>query len=79
MLHTVQTTCASAVEPSGMPLLTILLAILFSVYIGLDGLLAAGVIVRKARDAEMTTARALGMDVSGDGSGSIPLMNLKPL
>lgn len=52
-------TCAAA-EGSDTPALAIFLAVLFSVYIALDSLLAASVIVRKAAEAESVTGGSMG-------------------
>lgn len=49
-------TCDLAAAGSDTPVLAVFLTILFSVYVGLDSLLAASVIVRKASDAEKMTA-----------------------
>lgn len=49
-------TCATATEGSDTPGLAVFLSVLFAVYIALDSLLAASVIVRKATEAESVTA-----------------------
>ena len=41
-------------------MLSAILIVLFVTYIGLDSVLGASVIARKAREAEATTDRALG-------------------
>lgn len=51
----VAATCNLAANGSDTPGLAIVLTILFSVYIGLDSLFAASVIVRKSSDAEKLT------------------------
>jgi len=51
-------TCTAAGAGSDTPGLSVFLAVLFAVYIALDSLLASSVIVRKAAEAEKTTARA---------------------
>ena len=53
-------TCTAAAAGSDTPSLAVFLAVLFSVYIALDSLLASSVIVRKAAEAEMVTGRVYG-------------------
>ena len=54
------TSCATASQGSDTPGLAVFLTVLFAVYIALDSILASSVIVRKAAEAEASTARALG-------------------
>ena len=53
-------TCTSASSSGETPTLAVFLTVLFAVYIALDSVLASAVIVRKAAEAEATTAKALG-------------------
>ncbi len=53
-------TCTTSDASSETPTLPVLLTIVFAVYIFLDSVLASSVIVRKAAEAEATTAKALG-------------------
>jgi len=53
-------TCASSAESGETPTLAVFLTIVFAVYIAFDSVLASAVIVRKAAEAEATTAKALG-------------------
>ena len=53
-------TCTAASAGSDTPGLAVFLTVLFSVYIALDSLLAASVIVRKAAEAEAITMRLIG-------------------
>ena len=50
--------CDAAATQSDTPGLATFLSVVFSVYIALDSLLAAAVIVRKAREAEKATLMA---------------------
>jgi len=52
MALNVLSTCAAAAEESGVTVVATFLTVLFSVYIGLDSLLAASIITRKASEAE---------------------------
>lgn len=52
--------CSTAVDSSGAPGLAVILAVLFSVYIAADSLLASVVIRRKAAEAEAVTMKSLG-------------------
>ena len=52
-------TCTAASAGSDTPGLAVFLTVLFSVYIALDSLLAASVIVRKAAEAEAVTGRMI--------------------
>jgi len=58
----IQATCDLAAAGSDTPGLAVFLTVLFSVYIALDSLLAASVIVRKAAEAEMLTGRMIGVN-----------------
>ena len=53
-------TCTSSADSAETPTLAVFLTIVFAVYIALDSVLASAVIVRKAAEAEATTAKALG-------------------
>ena len=53
-------TCATAEAGAETPTLAVFLTVVFAVYIALDSVLASAVIVRKAAEAEATTAKALG-------------------
>ena len=59
MALTVEHACASASEAETWPAWPAFLSVIFVVYIGLDTLLAAAVIVRKATEAE-SVSRARG-------------------
>lgn len=52
-------TCTAASSGSDTPGLAVFLTVLFAVYIALDSLLGASVIVRKAAEAETVTSRAV--------------------
>jgi len=53
-------TCTTSDSSTETLTLPVLLTIVFAVYIFLDSILASAVIVRKAAEAEATTAKALG-------------------
>jgi len=53
-------TCTAASAGSDTPGLAVFLTVVFAVYIALDSLLAASVIVRKAAEAEAVTGRLIG-------------------
>lgn len=53
-------TCAAAEESFDTPGLAVFLTVLFSVYIFLDSLIAASVIIRKASEAEDFSKRSIG-------------------
>ena len=53
-------TCTAASAGSDTPGLAVFLTVVFAVYIALDSLLAASVIVRKAAEAEAVTGRLMG-------------------
>lgn len=55
MAFEIAATCSAA--SSDTPSIAIFLTVIFSVYIALDSLLAASVIVRKAAEAEAVTGR----------------------
>jgi hypothetical protein len=52
MAINVLSTCATAADESGVTMAATFLTILFSVYIGMDSLLSAVIITRKASEAE---------------------------
>lgn len=56
----VLSTCATAQAADEPPTLTLVLSIVFALYILVDSVLAAIVVFRKSAEAEATTMRAIG-------------------
>ena len=56
-----EATCLTASNGFDTPTLAILLTILFASYVLADSLLASAVIWRKAAEAELVTAKSLGI------------------